>query len=53
MLDLPKYMTTHIPFIILIIVSILGSIVVFSILGISFNAPEVSLLKRAAIIENV
>ena len=53
MLDLPKYMTTHVPLIILIIITILGSIVIFSILGISFNSTEISVLKRAAVIQNV
>ena len=52
MLNLPKYMATHIPLIILIVVIIFGSIVIFSILGITFDSHKVSVLKRAAIIEN-
>lgn len=50
-MDLPKFMITHVPLIIIIVITILTSIVIFSILGISFKSNNVSVLKRAALVE--
>ena len=50
-MDLPKFMTTHVPLIIIIVITILTTIVIFSILGISFKSNNVSVLKRAALVE--
>ena len=50
-MDLPKFMITHVPFIIVIVITILTSIIIFSLLGISFKSNDVTILKRAALIE--
>jgi hypothetical protein len=45
------FLFTHVPLILLIIITILGSIAIFAYLGITFDSHSVSVLKRAAIIE--
>ena len=50
-MDFPKFMTTHVPLIIIIVISILTSIAIFSYLGISFKSNNVTVLKRAALVE--
>lgn len=50
-MDLSKFITTHVPLIIIIIITILTSIAIFSYLGISFKSNDVTVLKRAALLE--